>query len=101
MLYTPRPQYVLGGISRETTMELAEELEIEVVEKDIDQFDAYTADEVFLTSTSLCICGVRTVQGNVIADGAIPGPITKALQDAYIDLVNYDWVSQYLTRLED
>ena len=61
-----------------------------MVEKDIDQFDAYTADEVFLTSTSLCICGVRTVQGNVIADGAIPGPITKALQDAYIDLVNYD-----------
>ena len=101
VLYTPRPQYVLGGISRETTMELAEELEIEVVEKDIDQFDAYTADEVFLTSTSLCICGVRTVQGNVIADGAIPGPITKALQDAYIDLVDYDWVSQYLTRLED
>jgi branched-chain amino acid aminotransferase len=101
VIYTPRPQYVLGGISRETTMELAEELEIDVVEKDIDQFDAYTADEVFLTSTSLCICGVRTVQGNTIGDGSIPGPITKALQDAYIDLVNYDWVSQYMTRLED
>ena len=100
-LYTPRPQYVLGGISRETTIELAEELDVEVVEKDIDQFDAYTADEVFLTSTSLCICGVRSVQGNAIADGSVPGPITKALQDAYVDLVNYDWVSQYLMRLED
>ena len=47
------------------------------------------------------ICGARTVQGNTIGDGSIPGPITKALQDAYIDLVNYDWVSQYMTRLED
>ena len=32
VIYTPRPQYVLGGISRETTIELAEELEIDVVE---------------------------------------------------------------------
>ncbi|MEX0762936.1 MAG: aminotransferase class IV [Dehalococcoidia bacterium] len=100
VVYTPRGQYVLGGISRETVIELAQKIDIQVVEKDIDLFDAYTADEVFLTSTSLCVCGVRSVNGSTIGDSSPPGPITKALTDAYIDLVDYDWVGQYLKNLE-
>jgi branched-chain amino acid aminotransferase len=101
VIYTPQEQFVLGGISRETAIELAEKIDVPVVAKDIDMFDAATADEVFLTSTSLCIAGVRTVQGNTIGDGAAYGPITKALMDAYVDLVDYDWLGQYLKRLED
>ena len=101
VLYTPRAQYVLGGISRETAIELAAKIDVPVVEQDIDMFDATTADEVFLTSTSLCICGVRSVQGNQIGDGSPHGPITKALMDAYVDFVDYDWVGQYLKRLEE
>ncbi len=99
-LRTPKVQNVLGGISRETAIELAHKLDIPVEEADLDMFDAQTADEVFLTSTSLCICGVRSVQGAKVGDGKTPGPITKALQDAYVDLVNFDWVGQYLRRLE-
>lgn len=99
-LRTPRVQNVLGGISRETAIELAAKLDIPFEEADLDIFDATTADEVFLTSTSLCICGVRTVQGARIGDGKVPGPITKALQDAYVDFVDFDWVGQYLRRLE-
>ncbi|MEE8363110.1 MAG: hypothetical protein V3S18_03470, partial [Dehalococcoidia bacterium] len=66
----------------------------------IDLYDAYVADESFITSTSLCICGVRTVNSQAIGDSPPPGPITKALTDAYVDLVDFDWVSQYLKRLE-
>ena len=98
--YTPKAQFVLGGISRETAIELAEEIDLDVVETDLDMFDATTSDEVFLTSTSLCICPVRTVQGSTVGDGNIPGPVTKALMDAYVDLVDFDWVGQYLKRLE-
>ena len=101
VMYTPRPQYVLGGISRETAIELAAKIDVPVIEQDIDMFDATTADEVFLTSTSLCICGVRSVQGSKIGDGRPHGPITKALMDAYVDLVDYDWLGQYLKRLEE
>lgn len=101
VIYTPSQQYVLGGISRETAVELAGKIDVPVVEKDLDMFDAFTADEVFLTSTSLCICGVRSVQGNQIGNGGPHGEITKALMDAYVDLVNYDWVGQYLKRLEE
>ncbi len=100
VIYTPQEQYVLGGISRETAIEMAERIDVPVVTKDIDLFDAMTADEIFLTSTSLCICGVRSLQGRKIGDGSPAGPITKALMDEYVDFVEYDWLGQYLKRLE-
>jgi len=66
---------------------------------DIDLFDAATADEMFLTSTSLCIAGVRSFNGAKIGDGRAPGPITRRLTDAYIAEVGCDFVKQYLDRL--
>lgn len=98
-LATPQGRYVLEGVSRQTVMELAAQLSIPVVERDIDLYDAYTADEVFLTSTSLCLCGVSKVNGNMVGDGAIPGPTTKRLLDAYSESVGCDIAGQYLARL--
>lgn len=99
--HTPDSRYVLGGISRQTVLELADSIGLKVEESDIDFFDASTADEVFMTSTSLCICPVRSVQGRIIGDGSVPSEVTRALMDAYVDLVDFDWVGQYLERLED
>jgi branched-chain amino acid aminotransferase len=98
-LMTPRERYVLAGVSRATVIELAGELRIPVEERDLDLYDAYTADEMFLTSTSLCLCGVSSVNGARIGDGRIPGPITRRLLDAYSDLVSCDIAGQYLARL--
>ncbi|MDA1347317.1 MAG: aminotransferase class IV [Chloroflexi bacterium] len=100
VLFTPREQYVLAGISRQTTIELAQELGIELRETDIDLFDAYTADEAFVTSTSFCICPVSSVNGATIGNGAVPGPVTDRLQKAYSGLVGVDIVGQYLARLD-
>ena len=91
---TPQDIYVLCGISRETVIELAAKLGVEVVKRDLDLYDAYTADEMFITSTSFCIVPVATINGAKIADGRVPGPITKQLTDAYIELVDYDFVGQ-------
>ena len=99
VVITPKDQYILAGISRQTTMELAANLGIEVCEEDIDLFDAYTADEAFITSTSYCICPVSSVNGITIGDGSVPGPVTHRLQTAYSELVGIDVVSQYLSRL--
>ncbi|PWU24424.1 MAG: hypothetical protein C5B48_06445 [Candidatus Rokuibacteriota bacterium] len=98
-LYTPREKYVLPGVSRRMAMDMAAELGIACEERDLDVYDAVTADEVFLTSTSLCICGVRSVNGRLIGDGKVPGPITKQLTQAYISHVGTDFVSQYVSRL--
>jgi branched-chain amino acid aminotransferase len=54
---------------------------------------------MFLTSTSLCICPVRSVNGSKIGDAGVPGPITRRLTQAYIDLVDCDFVAQYLKQL--
>ena len=100
-LRTPKERYVLPGISRQATIDLAAELKIPFAEEDIDLYDAYTADEIFLTSTSLCICGVRSINGNKPAAGAVPGPITAKLIKAYEKYVGCDYVQQYLDRLEN
>ena len=97
---TPKEQNVLAGISRRTALELAQELGIETQEADIDLFDAYTADEAFVTSTSFCICPVGSVNGSAIGSDGVPGPVTDRLQKAYSGLVGIDTVGQYLSRLE-
>ena len=73
-------------------VDLAAQLGISSEERDLDVYDAVTADEVFLTSTSLCICGVRSLNGARIADGAAPGPITRRLTEAYVKSVGCDFV---------
>jgi len=99
-LATPHEQQVLAGISRQTVIDLARAAGLTVVEKDLDLFDAYTADEVFLTSTSLCICPVRSVNDVAIGGGRVPGPVTGQLTEAYCRFVDFDFVAQYLKRLE-
>jgi branched-chain amino acid aminotransferase len=99
-LLTPRERYVLPGVSRQVVIDLARSLEIPFEEQDIDLYDAYTADECFLTSTSLCICGVQSLNGRSFAAGAVPGPVTLKLTEAYKELVGCDFVAQYLHRLD-
>jgi branched-chain amino acid aminotransferase len=95
---TPREKLVLPGVSRETAMDLAAELDIACTEHDLDLFDAYNADEAFITSTSLCICPIASINGVAMAAGTY-GPVTQRLIDAYRDLVDCDFVQQYLDRL--
>ncbi len=100
-LRTPRDRYVLPGVSRQMTMDLAAKLGIPCAEADIDLFDAANADEIFLTSTSLCILPVSSFDGQPV--GPTPwagaGPVTQRLTDAYAAEVGCDFVQQYLDRI--
>jgi branched-chain amino acid aminotransferase len=99
VIATPKGQYVLEGITRRTVLDLAGGLGLETAECDLDLFDAYTADEAFLTSTSLCICPVSAVNGAAIGDGRPPGPATRRLMRAFSDLAGMDFEEQYLAHL--
>ncbi len=101
VVMTPKEQFILSGISRRVAIELAQELGIEVQETDIDLYDAYTADEAFVTSTSFCICPVTSFNGSSVADGSVPGPVTDRLTKAYSGMVGIDVAAQYLAHLED
>ena len=96
---TPQARFVLPGVSRALVMDLCSELDIPCREADIDLFDAYTADEAFITSTSLCMVPLGRVNGRAIGDGDLPGPITRRLMDAYIAHIGFDFEAQYLRHL--
>ena len=100
VLFTPSEQHILAGISRMVTIELAKDIGIEVREMDLDLYDAYTSDEAFVTSTSYCICPVKSINGVVVGEGTIPGDLTERLQNAYSGLVGIDIVAQYLSHLK-
>jgi branched-chain amino acid aminotransferase len=101
-LLTPREKFVLPGVSRQTVIDLAREEGIPVAEADIDLYDSYTADEMFLTSTSLCICPVSTINGvDIGTKDQVWGPVTKRLADAYIRFVGHDFVGQYLKHYQE
>jgi len=100
VLYTPKGQYVLEGVSRQTVIELAQELGIAVVENDLTTLDAFRADEAFITSTSLCLCPVHSFNKKPLQNEAIPGPVTQKLTEAFSNLVDHDFVGQYLTHLD-
>jgi len=99
-LYTPRPDYVLPGISRQVVMDLAEKRGVEVVEADITPQEAKRADEVFITSTSFCICPVRTFEGADLTSAGVPGPITRLLSDDFSLEAGVDFRAQYLNAVE-
>ena len=99
-LLTPKERFVLPGISRQTVIDLAGKLGIPCRQVDIDLYDGYTADEAFLTSTSLCICPVTSINGAQVGDGAVYGPMTQRLIDAYVEVVDCDFIQQYLDKLQ-
>jgi branched-chain amino acid aminotransferase len=85
-LATPPLAPVLGGITRATVMELAAEKGMRVVERPITRDELYIADEIFLTGTAAEVTPVREVDRRQIGEGR-RGPIAKALQTAFFDVV--------------
>ena len=99
VLMTPQARQVLPGISRQTVIEIAATLGIPCQERDLDPYDAYAADEAFLTSTSLCLCPVRSINGVRIGGEEVFGAVTRRLVHGYTALVGTDFVGQYRRHL--
>lgn len=78
----PKGNQILGGITRETTIRCAEELQIKVEERPFTVDEARRAKEVFITSATSFVMPVVAIDDAVIGGGA-PGPMAKRLRDAY------------------
>lgn len=78
---------ILEGITRDAVMELAENLGIPCVEKNMSLFDLYAAKEAFLTGTAAEVVPVTRLDMREIGDGK-PGEITQKLMAAYSELRN-------------
>ena len=82
-IVTPPPAAsILDGITRKSAMQIARDLGIEVIERDIARAELYLADEVFMTGTAAELVPVREIDDHTIGDGS-PGEITRAVQSAF------------------
>jgi branched-chain amino acid aminotransferase len=75
---------ILEGITRDTVIALAQDLDFDVVEASLTRSDLYTADEVFFTGSAAEVVPVRSVDHRTIGT---PGTITLAIQEAYFNVV--------------
>jgi branched-chain amino acid aminotransferase len=80
---------ILAGITRETAMELALEAGYRVEARDLELYDAYTADELFITSTAGGLLPVTRLDGRPIGEGR-PGAVFRGLHEAYRGLLASD-----------
>jgi branched-chain amino acid aminotransferase len=93
VVITPEPRNILRGISRAYIFEVAEQLELECVEKNIEPYDVMMADEAFMTATPFCMVPVTQLNGVDIGDAKL-GPITQRLLDQWGGNVGMDIVAQ-------
>ncbi len=73
---------ILEGITRGAILQLCGKLQIPCVERTIQRYDLYVADECFLTGTGAEVIAVTKIDGREIGSGK-PGPITMRLLEAF------------------
>jgi branched-chain amino acid aminotransferase len=98
LITPPLSEGVLEGITRDTVITFARDLDIPFVESPLLRQDLYLADEAFYTGTAAEVVPIRSVDEREI--GA-PGPITKQLQDLFFNVVKgkepkYDAMLDYV-----
>lgn len=93
MIITPEGRNVLRGISRAYVFDLANQVGLRCIERNIEPYDVYTADEAFMTGTPFCILPVTSLNSVKIGRGAM-GDNTKLLLDTWSKNVGVDIIRQ-------
>jgi len=76
----PNGHRILPGITRGAALDAARRLGLAVEERPIASEELFTADEVFLASTTLWTYPLIEVDGRTVADGK-PGKVTQTLKE--------------------
>lgn len=85
-IYTPDLASCLDGITRDSLVTIARDLDIEVIEKRITRDEVYCADEAFFTGTAAEVTPIRELDNRAIGNGK-RGAITEKLQTVFFDAV--------------
>ncbi len=77
---SPEGRNMLKGISRDYVMnELCKKLKIKVIEKNIEPYDVYDADEAFITGTPFCMLPVTSLNSIKIGNGKVGKVFSRIL----------------------
>ncbi|MDP8943473.1 MAG: branched-chain amino acid transaminase [Actinomycetota bacterium] len=80
----PQSASILDGISRKSVIQIARDLGIRVVERDVARAELALADELFLTGTAAELVPVREIDDHRVGTGE-PGEITRSVQGVFDD----------------
>ncbi|MBT8258760.1 MAG: aminotransferase class IV [Bacteroidia bacterium] len=84
----PANTFILDGITRKAVINLCNELNLEVCEEAINADDIPNMDEAFLTGTTTQVASVRQIDDYFYYEDDNLGPITKKLQESFLELKN-------------
>jgi D-alanine transaminase len=80
---------LLPGITRQTILEVAKNLKLNIEERAFTVNEAFTANEAFISSATTLILPVIEINRNIIGNGKI-GPITAILRETYIKISKHN-----------
>ena len=80
---------LLPGITRQTILEVAKNLKLNIEERAFTVNEAFTANEAFISSATTLILPVIEINRNIIGNGKI-GPITEILRETYIKISKHN-----------
>lgn len=86
LITAPLGNSVLPGITRDSILQIARDLNIQVAEQMIPRELLYIADEVFFTGTAAEVTPIRSVDKIKVGNGGM-GPITRSLQKEFYAIV--------------
>ena len=98
LITPPLSSSILDGITRDSVMKIAIDLNIDCIERRITREELYLADELFFTGTAAEITPIRSVDRIEIGVGK-RGPITESIQDVFFGLFTgesddkWDWLT--------
>ncbi|WP_299826110.1 aminotransferase class IV [uncultured Roseobacter sp.] len=84
-VWTSTGDYCMNGVTRQKVIDLCRANDIPVFEKNFSLYEAYGADEAFLTGTFGAQTPVASIDGRQIGDGA--RPVTAQIQKLYKGLI--------------
>jgi branched-chain amino acid aminotransferase len=96
VVLSPPPRNILLGISRAVVQEICARLDIPFRERDLQLYDALTADEAFVTTTPYCMAPVSRVNGLTIAEAKTGGPVFERILAEWSADVGVDIRAQIL-----
>ncbi|HVU37525.1 MAG TPA: branched-chain-amino-acid transaminase, partial [Opitutales bacterium] len=89
LLTPPFSAGALAGITRGAVFDIAQKLKLTVEEKNLTRYDAWIADECFITGTAAEVVAITEMDGRTIGNGK-PGKVTKQITGAFKQLVKRD-----------
>src|SRR5436309_8364959 len=87
LITPPLGASILPGITRDSVVQIARELGIEVVEAQVQRAALYLADELFFSGTAAEITPIRSVDRITVGAGR-RGPITEKIQTEFFKIIN-------------